>query len=207
MPEYQHLANFKTREGYWHSRDIFRPLINDIYAKYKPETMLEIGFNIGYSASMWLEFDPDQKLKLTSVDIGIHADTQAAAAAVKGLHGDRFKFILSDSKKVGPALEGSIFDLAFIDGDHTGPGVYNDIQLVFKLGVPLLLFDDYWTENDPNPIRSVCEDFQKRGKLSLIQVYELEGLRSKVALYRNDTINTQQNTLKRQLSLLSPTSS
>jgi len=207
MTEYQHLANFKSPEGYWHSRDIFRPVISDIYAKYKIQRMLEIGFNIGYSSSMWLEFDPDQKSKITSVDIGTHGDTVKAADAVKELHKNRFEFILSDSKKVWNKLEGKMFDLAFIDGDHSAPGVYSDIQLCLKLGVPLLLFDDYWTENDPNPIRSVCEDFQdNKKKISLIKVYNLEGVRSKVALYKNDTIHTEKRTLTNQLSLLSPKS-
>ena len=73
--------------------------VQDIYNQYKVESILEIGFNIGYSASMWLEFDPDKKSTLTSVDIGIHADTVKAAEAVKNLHGDRFSFILSNSKK------------------------------------------------------------------------------------------------------------
>jgi hypothetical protein len=206
MTQYQHLANFSSKEGYWHDRSIFRDTISDIYAKYKPQTMLEIGFNIGYSASMWLEFDPDQKLKLTSVDIGIHPDTQAAAAAVKELHGDRFEFILSDSKKIGNKLDGRLFDIIFIDGDHSAPGVYNDIQLGLKLGVPLMLFDDYHIDKPVNPIKGVCDDFEEKGKLSLIEVYHPEGIPSKVALYRNDTIHTEKNTLSRQISLLSPKS-
>ena len=41
-------------------------------------------------------------------------------------------------------------------------------------------------------------------KLSLIKVYDLEVEQPKVALYRNDTIHTQKNTLARQISSLSP---
>ena len=78
--------------------------------------------------SMWLEFDPDKKSTLTSVDIGIHADTVKAAEAVKNLHGNRFSFILCDSKKVRKQLEGQLFDLAVIDGDHSDPGVASDIR-------------------------------------------------------------------------------
>lgn len=192
MTQFQHLANFKSSEGYWHDKNIFKPVILDIYEKYNPKTMLEIGFNIGYSASMWLEFDPTQELKLTSVDIGAHPDTEAAAAAVKSLHEDRFEFILSDSKTLGESLDNRSFDLIFIDGDHSGPGVYNDIHIALKLGVPLLLFDDYHTDKDVNPIRGVCEDMAERKEISLLEIYEPIGIPSKVALYKNENLNSTE---------------
>jgi len=207
MIQYQHLANFTTNEGHWQDRNTFRPLIQDLYNQYKIKSILEIGFNIGYSASMFLEFDPDRKSKVTSVDIGIHAATVNAAKAVKNLHGDRFSFILSDSKKVKKQLKGQLFDLAFIDGDHTDPGVASDIRLCIDLQIPFLLFDDYWTHQDQNGIRKVCTQFVHDQKISQIKVYDLEGIpQPKVALYRNDTIHTQKNTLARQISTLSPKS-
>ena len=71
-----------------------------------------------------------KNLLLTSVDIGIHKDTVKYLKAVKNLHGDRFSFILSDSKKVKQQLKGQLFDLAFIDGDHLDTGVASDIRLM-----------------------------------------------------------------------------
>ncbi len=205
--QYQHLANFNSVEGYWHDRNVFRPTIQDIYNKHNIKSILEIGFNIGYSASMWLEFDVDKKSTLTSVDIGIHKDTVKAAEAVKNLHGDRFEFILCDSKKVKNQLKDRLFDLAFIDGDHSAVGVHADIQLCMILQIPLLLFDDYWTDSDTNPIRGVCDQFVKDKKLSLVKVYDLDTEQPKIALFRNDTIHTEKNTLSRQISFLSPKSS
>ena len=205
--QYQHLANFNTVEGHWHDRNVFRPTIQDIYNKHNIKSILEIGFNIGYSASMWLEFDVDKKSTLTSVDIGIHKDTVKAAEAVKNLHGDRFEFILCDSKKVKNQLKDRLFDLAFIDGDHSAVGVHADIQLCMILQIPLLLFDDYWTDSDTNPIRGVCDQFVKDKKLSLVKVYDLDTEQPKIALFRNDTIHTEKNTLSRQISFLSPKSS
>ena len=202
MTQYPHLEKFHTTEGHWQDRNVFRPIIQDLYNKFKIISILEIGFNIGYSASMWLEFDADKKSTLTSVDIGFHADTVKASEAVKNLHGDRFSFILSDSKKVKQQLKGKLFDLAFIDGDHSATGVASDIRLCIDLQIPLLLFDDYWTYSESNQIKKVCDQFVEMKKLSLIRVYDLDLEQPKVALYRNDTIHTQKNTLARQISTL-----
>ena len=195
MIQFQHLANFHSKEGYWHDIKIFKPVVLDIHKKYKPKNMLEIGFNIGYSASMWLGFDPEQSLNLTSVDIGNHGDTVKAANAVKELHKDRFEFILCDSKEVKPKLIGKSFDMAFIDGDHSAKGVENDINLCIDLKIPYLIFDD-WHElvnnREVNEIRGICENTFK-DKISLLQVYDLEGIRPetcKVTVYKNELIHT-----------------
>ena len=49
--------------------------------------------------------------------------------------------------------------------------------------------------------------FVDERKLSLLEVYNLDTEQPKIALYRNDTIHTQKNTLARQISSLSPKSS
>ena len=121
---------------------------------------------------------------------------------LKNLHKERFSFILSDSKKVKKQLQGQLFDLAFIDGDHTEVGVDSDIRLCIDLQIPLLLFDDYWSYSNTNSIRKVCEQYQNANKISKIKVYDLDLEQPKVALYRNDTILTQKNTLARQIQLL-----
>ena len=138
--------------------------------------MLEIGFNIGYSASMWLEFDVNKSLKLTSVDIGKHKDTEAAARAVKALHSDRFEFILCDSKKVKPQLLNKYFDLAFVDGDHGHEGVISDVNLCLDLNIPYLVFDDWHKEEDQNAVRETAEEIYKN-KLTRLKLYDLEGMK------------------------------
>ena len=111
------------------------------------------------------------------------------------MHGDRFEFILCDSRKVKPQLQGRIFDVAFVDGDHSADGVKNDIQLCLDLGIPYIILDD-WHEvianKHVNPIRSTCEEVFK-DKLSRVKIYDLKGIvpeTTKVALYKNDTIHT-----------------
>ena len=93
--------------------DILKPIVIHLYNKYGIETILEIGFNIGHSATLFLDYCPDKKSKVTSVDLGIHKDTIKASEAVKGHFGDRFRFHLLNSKYMENTLKHDTFDLAF----------------------------------------------------------------------------------------------
>jgi hypothetical protein len=208
---YKHLESFTTSEGHWSDFNILKPIVGHIYSKYRVESILEVGFNIGYSASLWLETDPDSKSRVTSVDIGVHKDTIAASKAVKGLYKDRFRFILSDSKQMENIVKHDIFDLAFIDGDHTQPGVIKDIQTCLNLKIPYLLFDDWHPQDHKdvcwsNGVKISCDEFENAGKISKVEIFNLRREQDKLALYRNDTIHTEKNLLSRQLQLLSPSS-
>jgi hypothetical protein len=77
---------------------------------------------------MWLEWHPQQTVKLTAVDICKHGATLAASETVKERYGDRFNFVASDSKVAKPLLEDTKFDIAFIDGCHG----YNQLFLIQK---------------------------------------------------------------------------
>lgn len=206
---FDHLKNFTTGEGHWTDFDILKPVVLEMFNKHKVKSILEIGFNIGYSASLFLESDPDNKCKYTSVDIGRWEDTKKAADAVKSLYPDRFSFILKDSKYVYPDLEDQVFDLIFIDGDHSPLGVQRDIALALKLKIPLLLFDD-WHPADSlqgqysNGVKVGCDSYAKQNKIKLLEVYDLKREQDKIALYKNDSIHPTENILKRQLQFLSP---
>ena len=104
---------------------------------------------------------------------------------------DRFEFILCDSKKVKPQLLNKYFDLAFVDGDHGHEGVINDVNLCLDLNIPYLVFDDWHhKEEDQNAVEETAEEIYKN-KLTRLKLYDLEGMKVKVALYRNDTVNTK----------------
>lgn len=102
--------------------------------------MLEIGFNLGYSASIWLHLLPE--VYLTSVDISDKAETLAGAEAVRKKYPDRFQFICADSGSLAATLPKNYFGLAFIDGDHTEAGIVRDIQMCLDIGIKTMLFDD-----------------------------------------------------------------
>ena len=196
---FDHLKDFITVEGHWDDYEIYQPIVLEMFNKHKVKSILEIGFNIGHSSSLFLATDPDQKCHVTSVDVARHKDTKAAAEAVKSLYPDRFSFIISDSRKVLPQIRSSMFDLIFIDGDHSTLLVQNDISLGLHLKIPFMLFDDWHFPG----VRKGCDIYQNSGKIKLHEVYNLRR-DGRVALYKNDSIHPTQNLLKRQVQLLSP---
>lgn len=120
----------------------------------KPKLMIEIGFNIGWSASMWLTLS---ETKLISIDISTRQNTEKAAESLKNLYPDRFEFILSDSKSVLPILKKRNIkpDLVFVDGDHTIEGVDNDARVAIELGAPFIFFDDWLPRYGPGTAPAV----------------------------------------------------
>lgn len=205
---YDFLKEFESPEGHWDDFDILKPIVIHLYNKYGIETILEIGFNIGHSATLFLDYCPDKKSKVTSVDLGIHKDTIKASEAVKGHFGDRFRFHLLNSRYMENTLKHDTFDLAFIDGDHTHQGVQNDIQSCINLKIPYLLFDDWHTYDEhgryTNGVKTTCDMFEKAGKISKVEIFDLKYDTDKLALYKNDTIYSTKKLLTRQIQLLSP---
>ena len=56
---YDFLKEFESPEGHWDDFDILKPIVIHLYNKYGIETILEIGFNIGHSATLFLDYCPD----------------------------------------------------------------------------------------------------------------------------------------------------
>lgn len=115
-------------------------LVEEILAITKPKSILEIGFNIGYGAVLWLELS---KANLLSIDICRHGGTIPASEQISKLYSDRFEFINCDSTTVYPQIKDRKFDLVFIDGNHFLPGPISDLFMAYALGTKWVLVDDY----------------------------------------------------------------
>lgn len=142
---FKHVENFTTSEGYWHSSDCIA-IGQDILHITQAKTMLEIGFNIGYSAAIWLS---NGVQKLYVIDINNHKDTESALKATKTHFSDKevYWWLISSTSEDAKAIQFDKLDAAFIDGAHDFDAVISDIQLSIDAGADWLIFDDVHYES------------------------------------------------------------
>lgn len=118
----------------------------------KPENVLEVGFCIGHSASMWFSFGAKN---VTSLDVSDRAQTMEAAKMMKERHGEHFRFLQGSSERLlawQPEME---FGMMFIDGGHEFPQISADIALGKALKIPFLVFDDFYEKWGPGTQRAI----------------------------------------------------
>ena len=110
--------------------DDLKSLIN------KPNlNIMEIGFNAGHSAEIFLKNNKD--LTLTSFDLGQHPYVIAAKEYIDTTYPNRHTLIIGDSRKTIPSYLQSHklqkFDIIFIDGGHDYDIAKSDIENCFHL--------------------------------------------------------------------------
>ena len=105
----------------------------------KPATILEIGFNFGCGSSLFLNLSD---AKVVSLDISDKDETIEAVKILKGIFGERFDFFFR--KDFQTEKFKNYFQLCFVDADHKEESVVEDIQLSLDLGIPYILFDDWY---------------------------------------------------------------
>lgn len=150
-------------------------LLADALQIVQPRNILETGFFMGASSSMWLHLSD---ATLTSVDPMVnlydpsvkHDGRPENAEKLKNHFPGRFTFLQKDSRVVRPDLAGQKFDLMFIDGDHWDTGIRNDFQLAIDLDIPWVLVDDFVT--------NVLDIYQKefRNEFFPVRIYPRKDL-------------------------------
>lgn len=109
-------------------------------------SVLEIGFNAGHSAEVFLRHNSE--LTLTSFDLGIHDYVHTAKEYIDAIYPDRHELILGDSVLTIPKYTNDNpnkkFDVIFIDGGHEYEIAKADLENCMKLahGNTLILLDD-----------------------------------------------------------------
>ena len=129
-----------------------------VYEMLRPKHVLEVGFNLGHSAVIWLELGVNQ---VTSIQNTCGAKQVQACKAIGERYGGEHRFLHTDSLNVlkDPTtyqfIAGIRFDLAFIDGSHERDWVKRDINLATALEIPYLLMDDYDGHHGPGVVEAV----------------------------------------------------
>lgn len=99
--------------------------------------LLEIGFNIGNTAAVWLALGVRH---LSSCEIRVSSEVKHSVEVLAMRHKAPFRFCAGDSGALN--IEGEMFDSAFVDGDHGLAGILRDIETCRRHGVRNYLFDD-----------------------------------------------------------------
>lgn len=114
-------------------------------ADNKPINVMEIGFNAGNSAEVFLQ--NNKNLTLTSFDIGEHQYVTVAKSYIDEKYPGRHTLILGDSTVTVSAFSknnDTKFDVIFIDGGHSYDVAKADMENCFKLSNKdtVVIFDD-----------------------------------------------------------------
>ncbi len=154
----------------WRFADIVAPSFREILEISNAKSVLEIGFNAGGSALMFLSINP--QLLYDSVDI--QENEKSINYLSKRYVG--FNFHKIDSKKVSPknSFFNPQYDLVFVDGDHSNDGVISDIGVALKFNPKYILFDDVLHPSHSYIYDIITKDYENQ--LSVVKLYEFNHL-------------------------------
>ncbi len=169
----EYLQGYQMMEGY--SQQVPDQVTDLIEFTKKPcIQVMEIGFNGGHSADIFLQNNPT--LQLTSFDLGAHSYVLKAKEYIDMKYPNRHTLILGDSTVSVPKFiqenPNKKFDILFIDGGHHYDIAKSDIENVFHLAHKdsIVIMDDtiytkYWdAEWTRGPTRA-WTDAVREGKI------------------------------------------
>jgi predicted O-methyltransferase YrrM len=124
ITEYLHVHGYYYFEGY--SQQIPNQVEDLIELTKTPHiNVMEIGFNAGHSADIFLK--NNATLRLTSFDLGTNEYVLTGKKYIDEMYPNRHTLILGDSTITVPQYNGN-FDVIFIDGGHEYDVAKKDIE-------------------------------------------------------------------------------
>lgn len=151
-------------EGQVDNGNAQRSFIRGVIEAHKPEVIFETGTNKGFFGAFlheigfegtWVTCDPDYKVSQPAIDIikqTVMFDVEYYAC--KSTENPFMERMLDEERK----------SLAWIDGDHSYEGAYEDLQLVNHLLRCPILIDDYSYDT----VYRAVDDFLKVSKYKLV---------------------------------------
>jgi hypothetical protein len=124
----------------------------DAIETVKPESILEIGLNLGYGSAMLLELF---KGFIFSADISDRGESFEAGKFLQMKYPHRFAFTLKGVRSSMSFLNQFKWDMIFIDGGHEEPDVIVDIEFAKEMKIPYLLFDDVYPRFGPGVLPAI----------------------------------------------------
>lgn len=154
----------------WRFADIIAPAFKEILEIANPESILEIGFNAGGSALMFLSINP--YLLYDSVDI---QENEKSISYLSKMYVG-FNFHQFDSKNISPEIPlfNSHYDLIFVDGDHSKEGVISDTETALKFKPKYILYDDVFHPSHSHIYEIISSTYTH--KLEIVKLYVFDHL-------------------------------
>ncbi len=151
VTDFLHKRGFQVFEGY--SQQVPGQVADLIAFSQKPSIrVMEIGFNAGHSAELFLSHNPS--LTLTSFDLGSHEYVRVAKEYIDTTFPGRHTLILGDSTIKVPQYirenPSTTFDIIFIDGGHDLPIARSDLENCASLAhkdTIVIMDDTIYTRN------------------------------------------------------------
>ena len=130
------------------------------------ESIIEIGFNAGHSAALWLMMN--EKIKYYGIDIAKDEYMKSCSSFMKDKFGDRFNLFIGDSRTEMKSIDKKInqeIDLIHIDGGHSYEladiDLSNSLNISKKLNTKFILLDD----TDDERVRNAANKYIIKGLL------------------------------------------
>lgn len=124
-----------------------------------PRHVVEIGFNLGHSAVIWLSLGAAH---VHSIEVTWTAARQKAVDDIQARYPNRFTIHWTHSRKAIEMGEVAKFGgqpgVIFIDGSHERDWVRSDILLGKALNAPYFLMDDYDSHHGAGVIQAVEDE-------------------------------------------------
>lgn len=164
----QHVTEGHIREN---QQKLFESLLKNYGHIQK---VLEIGFNTGHSASMFLN-KVTQLKSLISIDIAKYEYVEQIATAFQNSYPGIFHFLKGNSVLMLPLLKSYYpdlqFDLIFIDGSHYYQDAFLDILHAkhFSHSQTLIWIDDY-----ENEVKLAVDRLEMLGYLKITNFFSVD---------------------------------